>query len=195
MNAPSPLQTPNGNSRIIFRAYDPLADVVPVGASDDLGDRGYLEPWAIPPNGLGCCLPLGVAFARCLRLLVVLLPRPLRPADQLLADQFDDLDRDRNIRGALIFLRQPAKFLVTGFDDGEKPGKSCLRYLWRLEQLGHCGTQGADIRAACLLRHASFRHFLPGSFRAARHVSPNTCEPLNSTMPKRGAPARMASAI
>ena len=100
-----------GLSELFSGLMNPLADVVPVGASDDLGDRGYLEPRAIPPNGLGCCLPLGVAFARCLRLLVVLLPRPLRPADQLLADQFDDLDRDRNIGGALIFLRQPAKGL------------------------------------------------------------------------------------
>ena len=106
MNAHRRCRCRTGSAALFCGLVDPLADVIPIVGRNALSDGRRRELRVLPPNGIGLCLPLGVAFARCLRLLVVLLLRPLRPADQLLADQFDDLDRDRNIAGALIFLRQ-----------------------------------------------------------------------------------------
>ena len=130
MNAHRRCRRRTGSAALFSGLADPLADAIPIVGRNELSDGSRREVRALPPNDLGCCLPLGVPFACLLHLRGVVLPGPQRLADELLADQRDDFDRNRDIAGALIFVRQAAKGLVIGFDDGEKPGKSSLRHTW-----------------------------------------------------------------
>src|SRR6516164_9761337 len=154
MNAHRRCRCRTASATLLFGLPDQLANVIPIVGRNALRDGGPRELLVLPPNDIGLRLPLDVLLVCGLRPRVTPLLGPPRFADQLLADQRDDLDRDRDIAGALILVTHAAEGLVVGCDDGEKPGKSSLRHLRRLEQLGHRGTQGADVRAAYLLRHA-----------------------------------------
>ena len=189
MNAHLRCRCRTGSAALFCGLADQLADVIPIVGRNALSNGPGRELRVLQPNGIGLCLPLGVAFARCHRLLVVVLLRPLRRADQLLADQFDDLDRDRNIGGALIFLRQPAK------------GPACVTFgaLRNWATVGPKGRISGQPICSGMPRCATSSHltdlFAMGPFGLYVIVHLNTCKPADSTMPKRGAPARMASAI
>src|SRR5262249_15187750 len=140
-----------GSATLFFGLPDQLANIIPFVGRNAPRDGGRRELLVVPPNDIGLCLPLDVLLVCGLRPRVTPLLGPPRFADQLLADE---LDRDRDVAGALISVTHALEGLVVGYDVGEKPGKSSLRHLPRLEQLGHRGTQRAGVWAAYLLRHA-----------------------------------------
>src|SRR5262249_52809470 len=195
MNKPRRCRCRTGSATLFLGLPDHLANVIPVVGRNELRDGGPRELLVLLPNGIGLRLPHGVLLVCDRRPRVTLLHGPPRFADQLLADQRNYLDRDRDIAGALIFVTHAAEGLQVGFDDGEKPGKSSLRHLRSIEQFGHRGTQGADVRAAYLFRQYPFVPLVPTLPSCSRwvlpgclHSSPNTRKLLDSTMPKRGAP-------
>src|SRR5262249_42462763 len=118
-----------GSAALFFVLADPLADVIPIVGHNALSDGRRRELRVLPPNGLGCCLPLGVLFACLLRL-----------------------------RGVVLL------------------GPS-----WRMSGQPIC----AERMPSC----ATSSHVTDFI------VHLNARKPLDSTMPKRGAPARMASAM
>src|SRR5215831_689184 len=121
-----------GSATLFFGLPDQLANVIPFFGRNALRDGGQRELFVLAPNDIGLRLPLDVLLVCGLRPCVTPLLGPPRFADQLLADQRDDLDRDRDIASALIFVRKAAEGLVVAFDDGEKPGESSLGHLRRL---------------------------------------------------------------
>src|SRR5262245_14898898 len=105
-----------GSATLFFGLPDQLANIIPFVGCKAPRDGGLRELLVVPPNDIGLCLPLDVLLVCGLRPRVTPLLGPPRFADQLLADQLDDLDRDRDVAGALISVTHALEGLVVGYD-------------------------------------------------------------------------------
>jgi hypothetical protein len=97
-----------GSAALFSGPADPLADVIPIVGRNVLSDGSPREVRMLQPNGIGLCLPLGDLFACRLRPRGVALLGSPRLADELLGGQRDDFGRNRDIAGALRFVRHVA---------------------------------------------------------------------------------------